>query len=108
MRRGKQFNSMTYGKSDPLTRGARRTDILLDPRDLDSLGLAPGAPVALESEHGSLVAHVKTGPCRTRHVQAFWPEANVLLGRKYDPGSGEPDYATSVEIRPITEPGVPS
>ena len=52
------------------------------------------------SDHGQLLAVVRTGPCRRRHVQAFWPECNVLLGRKYDPVSGEPDYNTSVTIEP--------
>jgi hypothetical protein len=40
-------------------------------------------------------------------VQAFWPECNVLLGRKYDPVSGEPDYNTSVTIE-AASPDAPS
>jgi hypothetical protein len=38
------------------------------------------------------------GPCRPNHVQAFWPECNPLLARKYDPASGEPEYATAVNV----------
>ena len=98
MRRGKQFNSMSYGKSDPLTAGAKRTDVLLDARDIEALGLHDGDPVRLESDTGAMNACVKTGPCRRSHAQSFWPEANVLLARKYDPASGEPDYATTVRI----------
>jgi hypothetical protein len=33
-------------------------------------------------------------------VQAFWPECNSLLARRYDPASGEPDYATAVSVEP--------
>ncbi len=39
MRRGKQFNSMTYGNRDPLVAGARRDAVLLAERDLAELGL---------------------------------------------------------------------
>jgi predicted molibdopterin-dependent oxidoreductase YjgC len=97
LRRGKQFNSMTYGRTDPLTASAR-TDVLLDARDLAELGLAEGDPIVVESDHGTLRATARAGPCRRQHVQGFWPEGNVLIGRKYDPESGEPDYATTVTI----------
>ncbi|HEX7668750.1 MAG TPA: molybdopterin-dependent oxidoreductase [Polyangiaceae bacterium] len=102
MRRGKQFNSMSYGNEDPLTAGAKRTDVLLDPRDIEGLGLSDGDPVRLESDAGTMNASVKTGPCRRGHAQSFWPEANVLLSRKYDPVSGEPDYATTVKIEKVS------
>ena len=98
LRRGKQFNSMTYGDKDPLTQ-SKRTDLLLDERDLHGLGLAEGDPVEVKSDFGVMAARVKPGPCRRQHAQAFWPEANVLLGRKYDPQSGEPDYNAVVEVR---------
>jgi anaerobic selenocysteine-containing dehydrogenase len=100
-RRGKQFNSITYGDKDPLTRGARRSSVLVDARDLSELGLEEGDPVVVRSDFGEMPAVVKAGPCRTRHVQAFWPECNVLLTRRYDPESGEPDYGTSVAIEPL-------
>ncbi len=99
-RRGKQFNSITYGDTDPLTAGARRSAVLVDPRDLEQLGLSAGAPVVVRSQHGEMKAVVKPGPCRSQHVQAFWPEANVLLERRYDPQSGEPDYGTIVQLTP--------
>ncbi|HEY6723626.1 MAG TPA: molybdopterin dinucleotide binding domain-containing protein, partial [Polyangiaceae bacterium] len=98
-RRGKQFNSMTYGSNDPLT-GAERAAVVIDEHDQRELGVRPGQTVRVASDHGELVAVVRTGPCRRRHVQAFWPECNVLLARKYDPVSGEPDYNTSVTIEP--------
>jgi molybdopterin-dependent oxidoreductase alpha subunit len=98
MRRGKQFNSMTYGQRDPLVGGARRNAILVDRQDLDRLGLSQGEQVMVKSDHGTLEAIVKEGPCRSGHVQGYWPECNVLLGRKFDPASGEPDYTTTVSI----------
>jgi predicted molibdopterin-dependent oxidoreductase YjgC len=101
MRRGKQFNSMTYGKKDPLAAGARRDAVLLAEPDLQKLGLSDGDRVKVKSDHGTFDAVVKKGPCRPGHVQGYWPECNVLLARKYDPVSGEPDYNTAVSIEPL-------
>src|SRR5262249_33513149 len=55
-RRGKQFNSITYGKKDPLTAGARRDDVLMSPGDMRRLGIDDGARVRLRSETGTLEA----------------------------------------------------
>jgi molybdopterin-dependent oxidoreductase alpha subunit len=97
-RRGKQFNSMTYGSTDPLTDGQKRSAILLDPRDWAELGIREGERVRVTSQAGSMEATAGSGPCRRGHAQGFWPECNALLGRKYDPASGEPDYNTAVRI----------
>jgi molybdopterin-dependent oxidoreductase alpha subunit len=101
-RRGKQFNSMTYGSRDPLTAGKTRDAILLDARDWASLGIKEGERVRVTSRAGSIEATAGTGPCRRGHAQGFWPECNALLGRKYDPASGEPDYNTAVKIEPAS------
>jgi predicted molibdopterin-dependent oxidoreductase YjgC len=97
-RRGKQFNSMTYGNKDPLTSGSRREAILMSPEDMGRLGLRDGNKIVVRSDHGSLDAVARSGPCRPNHEQAFWPECNPLLARRYDPASGEPEYATAVSI----------
>jgi molybdopterin-dependent oxidoreductase alpha subunit len=97
-RRGKQFNSMTYGQKDPLTGGTGRQSILVDERDLRDLGVREGEQVVVRSDEAFMYATARSAPCRRGHVQAFWPECNVLLPRRYDPASGEPDYNTSVTI----------
>jgi molybdopterin-dependent oxidoreductase alpha subunit len=98
-RRGRQFNSMTYGRKDPLTRKADRDSILLDARDMRELGVAEGERVMVKSEHAFIYATARAGPCRRQHVQGFWPECNTLLERRYDPASGEPNYSTPVVIQ---------
>lgn len=100
-RRGRQFNSMTYGKRDPLVGGAARDSVLVDARDMEKLGLKEGASVRVVAEHGEMQARLQSGPCRRGHVQAYWPECNALVGRRYDPASGEPDYNTVVRIEPL-------
>jgi anaerobic selenocysteine-containing dehydrogenase len=98
LRRGKQFNSMTYGARDPLTRNTDRRALLLDQRDMMELGLSEGDRILVENEQGRMEATARSGPCRRQHVQGYWPEGNALVGRRYDPVSGEPDYATTVRI----------
>jgi anaerobic selenocysteine-containing dehydrogenase len=96
-RRGKQFNSITYGPKDPIT-GAARGDVLFAADDLLALGLRDGDRVVLTSDAGTMNATARIGPVRARHVQAFWPESNVLISRQYDPVSGEPDYNAVVSV----------
>jgi len=39
-------------------------------------------------------------PMKERHLQTFWPETNVLIPRRFDPVSGEPDYNAFVLAEP--------
>lgn len=97
-RRGKQFNSMSYGQKDTITTSGRREAVLMNAADMKRLGLANGDRIVVKSDAGEYAGIALEGPCRESHVQAFWPECNVLLARRYDPVSGEPDYATAVSI----------
>jgi molybdopterin-dependent oxidoreductase alpha subunit len=101
-RRGRQFNSMILGEIDPLT-GGRRHDIFVSQQDAARVGLSEGQAVWLRSEAGAY-----RGVCRIAEVapgtlQAYWPEANVLLPRRLDPGSKEPDYNVQVSMEPAIE-----
>jgi predicted molibdopterin-dependent oxidoreductase YjgC len=97
-RRGKQFNSITYGNSDPLLAGSTRNTVLVDPRDLAQLSLKNGDPITVTSDHGKMSGVVRAAPCVSGHVQAYWPECNVLVRPNYDPNSGEPDYNAVVTL----------
>ncbi len=104
-RRGKQFNSITYGQKDPITASARRDVVLFHRDDLAQLDIRDGDRVVLRSDAGVMEATARSGPCRRRHAQAFWPEANVLLSRAYDPVSGEPDYNAVVSVEKLGAAG---
>jgi molybdopterin-dependent oxidoreductase alpha subunit len=97
-RRGKQFNSMVHKSSDPLT-GAARDAVFMNENDARALGLGDGAPVELRSETGTFRGRVRLSDVKARTLQVFWPEGNVLIPRRYDPDSGEPDYNAFVEVR---------
>jgi len=97
-RRGKQFNSMVYGDHDPLT-ASHRDAIFIHPDDAVALGVEEGAPLELQSECGRFRGRARLSQVRPRTLQVFWPEGNVLISRRYDPDSGEPDYNAFVEVR---------
>jgi molybdopterin-dependent oxidoreductase alpha subunit len=98
-RRGKQFNSMTFGQRDGITQVSSRRAIFFSGPDAKRLGIVRGDAVRLSNELGALEGTCEIGPCRAQHLQAFWPECNVLVGRKYDPASGEPDYNAFVRVQ---------
>jgi anaerobic selenocysteine-containing dehydrogenase len=114
-RRGKQFNSMIWDERDSITGAARRDEIFIAPEDAARLGLRNGDAVMLraaseKSEVGSKKSEaeaptsnlrpptsvfrgtVRMAPVKSGTLQAFWPEANVLIPSRLDPASHEPDY----------------
>lgn len=97
-RRGKQFNSIVYGNEDPLVGSRRRDDVFLSPEDAAALRLQDGDPILLKSQTGEFRGVCKIAPVHPHTIQAFWPETNVLISRRIDPHSHEPDYNTIVTI----------
>jgi predicted molibdopterin-dependent oxidoreductase YjgC len=97
-RRGKQFNSITYGEKDPLTGSRRRDDIFINPADAERLSVADGEEIVLRSSLGEFRGHARYSDIRDGNLQAYWPEGNVLIERRYDPISNEPDYNAVVEV----------
>jgi molybdopterin-dependent oxidoreductase alpha subunit len=101
-RRGKQFNSMSYGQRDFLMGASTRRDVLMHADDARALGIADGAEIVLRSDVGKWDGIARFAPMKQRTVQAYWPETNVLIPRRFDPVSGEPDYNAFVTIEPLT------
>ncbi len=97
-RRGKQFNSMTQGFEDPIMGVKRRDTIFMSREDAQERGFIEGTPVELTSSCGSMRGVVHIAPLKQRNLQAYWPEANVLIERRYDAVSGEPDYNCYVTV----------
>ncbi|HTM57657.1 MAG TPA: FdhF/YdeP family oxidoreductase [Candidatus Udaeobacter sp.] len=104
-RRGKQFNSMSYGTRDYLMGSDDRRDVLISPADAEALGIGDGTPVRLKSDAGEWIGNARHAPMKTRNLQAYWPETNVLITRRFDPVSGEPDYNALVTIAPLRRDG---
>jgi molybdopterin-dependent oxidoreductase alpha subunit len=99
-RRGKQFNTMVWQDTDPITGGGRDALFLAD-ADADRLGVDEGDEVVVRSEAGEVRARVKRSRMREGNVQMFFPEANPLLDpTRRDPVGLVPDYNATVEIVP--------
>ncbi len=99
-RRGKQFNSIVWAETDPLT-GAPRDALYIDPADAADLGIDQGDVVIVRSEVGEMSCRVHLAPMPHGSVQVQWPEANVLLpggSQNREPGSKIPAYRAVVEI----------
>jgi anaerobic selenocysteine-containing dehydrogenase len=106
-RRGKQFNSMAQKHRDPLMGGRTRDDVLMSPADAERLGVRDGDPVRLRSETGVWTGVARLAPMKERHLQAYWPETNVLIARRFDPVSGAPDYNAMVTVERLRADGDP-
>jgi predicted molibdopterin-dependent oxidoreductase YjgC len=100
-RRGKQFNTMEYGRRDFIAGGVSRRDVLMN---MERLGLQGGEEIRLRSEVGSWVGIARAAPMKERYLQAYWPETNALISRRFDPVSGEPDYNALVRVEPAGPP----
>src|SRR6185436_10633171 len=99
--RGKQFNSIVFDSKDFHVGGRDRDSVLMNPVDAERLGLREGDPVLLRSEVGEWTGRARLASMKERHFQTYWPETNVLIPRRFDPVSGEPDYNTLVTVEPL-------
>ncbi|MBX5482625.1 MAG: FdhF/YdeP family oxidoreductase [Myxococcaceae bacterium] len=100
-RRGKQFNSITWGKRDLITGAPSRQAVFFSREDAQRLGLREGMRVRLRSETGTFDGVVQLADLKPGHLQAFWPECNPLIAHRYDPISGEPDYNAFVTVEAL-------
>jgi molybdopterin-dependent oxidoreductase alpha subunit len=93
---GKQFNSMTFGTTDRPLRTERRDIIFISAEDAERLGFEDGAMATLRSDIGAMNGIIRIAPVKSGTLQAYWPEANVLVSRRTDAISDEPDYNAEV------------
>jgi molybdopterin-dependent oxidoreductase alpha subunit len=103
-RRGKQFNSIVIKDHDPVQGGRARDDVLVSAEDLSRLGMADGSRAVLVNDVGRFPCTLRRADVRPGVLQAYWPECNVVIGRRLDPRSEEPDYNAPVWVeRPGSE-----
>jgi molybdopterin-dependent oxidoreductase alpha subunit len=99
-RRGKQFNTLVYADTDPLT-GAARDAVLMNPDDAAERHLRSGDAVTLTNGHGRFTGRVVMAPIARGDLQVHWPEGNALLPHgPRDATGGVPDYTACVELTP--------
>ena len=101
-----QFNTVVYEEYDLYRNQDRRDIILVNPADVERLGLKADQRVTVRSNVGSLAgillrpfAEIKAG-----NALMYYPEANVLVPRSLDPLSKTPAFK-SVVVRLEPSPG---
>lgn len=100
-RRGKQFNTLIYAETDPLT-GAGRDTVLINPDDAAALHVVNGDRVRLFNDLGHLDARVQIVAIARGNLQVHWPEGNVLIRRGVVDAVGlVPDYNADVRIEAV-------
>lgn len=97
-RRGKQFNTLIFAETDPLT-GAERDAVFMSGEDAGALHLKAGDRVALVNDLGRYEGRVFLADLAPRNLQIMWPEGNILIRRGVvDKGGGVPDYNARVKL----------
>lgn len=97
-RRGKQFNTLIYSETDPIT-GASRDAVFISPEDASRLHLKRGDPVLLRNGHGTFQGRVFPAALAPGSLQIHWPEGNCLLPHgRVDSTGGVPDYNARVRV----------
>jgi predicted molibdopterin-dependent oxidoreductase YjgC len=97
-RRGKQFNTLIYAETDPLT-GAGRDAVLMNSDDAAALHLEHNDRITLINDSGRFDGRVFLAPIARSNLQMHWPEANVLIrGGVVDTLGGVPDYNALVRV----------
>ncbi|WP_317932918.1 FdhF/YdeP family oxidoreductase [Halioxenophilus sp. WMMB6] len=88
-----QYNSIIYEEKDSYRGTQHRWVVLMAPEDLTRLGINGGDRVDLCSRHGEMLA-LEAVPFNLPpgNLMAYYPEANVLIGREQDPRSKTPAF----------------
>lgn len=88
-----QFNTVVYEEEDIYRHQERRDVILLNPTDIERLGLRPDQRVAVRSDVGEMPGIlVRAWDIRAGNAAMYYPEANVLVPAETDPESRTPAY----------------
>jgi molybdopterin-dependent oxidoreductase alpha subunit len=105
-----QFNTVVYEEED-IYRGQERRDvILMNPADIERLGLRVNQTVVVRSGTGTLRHQlVRPFDIRSGNALMYYPEANRLVPRHVDPLSKTPAFkSVAVTVEPEQGPPRPS
>src|SRR5262249_51414645 len=92
-----QFNTVVYEEEDVYRGQERRDVILLNPADIERLGLRPDQRVTVRSAAGEM-PHILVRPfdIRAGNALMYFPEANALVPTTTDPESKTPAFKSVV------------
>src|SRR5262249_14778280 len=88
-----QFNTVVYEEEDLYRNQERRDVILMNPADIERLGLRHDWRVSVRSSVGELKnILVRPFDIRAGNAAMYYPEANILVPRTADPESRTPAF----------------
>lgn len=88
-----QFNSVIYEEADAWRGVSHRKVVFMHPDDIETYGWKPGQKLVLSNELGSLSGYELVPFDIARScIMTYYPECNVLIGRKLDPQSKTPAF----------------
>lgn len=88
-----QFNTVVYEEEDIYRGQDRRDIILLNPADIERMGLKPDQTVRISSSVGEMrYQRVRPYDIRSGNAAMYCPESNVLIPRDVDPQSKTPAF----------------
>lgn len=94
-----QFNSIIYEQKDSYRQVDQRWSVLMNPKQIALLGICAGSKVDIRSAVGEMKAvTVYPFDLPDGDVMAYYPEANVLIGRERDARSKTPAFK-SVDVK---------
>jgi molybdopterin-dependent oxidoreductase alpha subunit len=95
-----QFNSIVYEEYDLFRKQDERWIILMNPTDIQMLGIAENDFVTLENSTGRMEKlKVKAFDIRAGNIAAYYPEANILIPKATDTRSKTPSFkAVAVKL----------
>lgn len=97
-----QFNTVVYEEHDLYRNQDRRDVILMNPEDIERLGLCTDQRVTVQSETGRMDGIlVREFAIRSGNAAMYYPEANLLVPMTADPESRTPAFkAVPVTVSP--------
>jgi molybdopterin-dependent oxidoreductase alpha subunit len=97
-----QFNTIIYEERDSYRNNAGREALFLNAEDMAGLGVSEGQRIVIVSDSGRMEAVVMPFDLPRGSAMAYYPEANVLVGKAVDPRSKTPAFKSiPVWIEPL-------
>lgn len=87
-----QFNTVVYEDEDLYRGNVRRDVVMMSASDAAKAQLLEGDGVTVQTEAGSMHAHVAIIDIAPGNIAMYYPEANVLVPRRIDPDSKTPAF----------------
>ena len=91
-----QFNTVVYEEEDIFRNQNRRDIIMMNPDDIDQLGLSENETVTVHGPSGLMQVIVRSIDIAAGNCAMYYPEANILLSTTIDKESRTPTFKGEV------------